>query len=79
MTQEITGQRLKEFIERVERLDEEKKARQEDRKEVYAEAKSAGFQVKVMKAIVRLRKVSVEKRREEQELLEMYQAAIGME
>lgn len=76
---EVTGERLKSFIERVERLEEEKKAISEDIKDIYLEAKSAGFDAKIIKAIVKLRKVSQEKRREEQELLDLYCSAIGLE
>lgn len=75
----IAGKRLKSFIERVERLEEEKAALAEDIKEVYAEAKAVGFDTKTMRKLVRLRKMDVEKRREEDELLELYKAAIGLE
>lgn len=76
---EVTGDRLKSFIERVERLEDEKKGIADDIKYIYLEAKSAGFDTKIIKAIVKLRKVSQEKRREEQELLDLYCSAIGME
>lgn len=75
---EISGNRLKSFIERVERLEEEKKTLAEDIKDVYSEAKATGFDPKVMRKIVSLRKTNLEKRREEQELLELYMSAIGM-
>lgn len=75
---EISANRLKSFIERVERLEEEKKTLAEDIRDVYAEAKSTGFEPKVMRKIVSLRKTNLEKRREEQELLELYMAALGM-
>jgi uncharacterized protein (UPF0335 family) len=74
----VSGQRLKSFLERVERLEEEKKALAEDIRDVYSEAKSLGFEVKIMRKIVSLRKTNVEKRREEAELLELYMSAIGM-
>ena len=74
----VAGKRLKSFIERVERLEEEKKGLMEDIKEVYAEGKATGFDVKTMRKIVRLRKMDVEKRREEDELLEVYRAAVGI-
>ncbi|MDI1228634.1 MAG: DUF2312 domain-containing protein [bacterium] len=74
----VSGQRLKSFLERVERLEEEKKALAEDIRDVYSEAKSLGFEVKIMRKIVSLRKTNVEKRREEAELLDLYMAAIGM-
>ena len=75
----VTGERLRSFIERVERLEEEKSALAEDIKDIYAEAKGFGFDAKTMRKIVRLRKMDLEKRREEDELLELYKAAIGME
>jgi uncharacterized protein (UPF0335 family) len=74
----VSGNRLKAFIERVERLEEEKAALAEDVREVYGEAKATGFDPKIMRKIVGLRKANLEKRREEQELLELYMAAIGM-
>jgi uncharacterized protein (UPF0335 family) len=75
----VAGQRLKAFIERVERLEEEKAALAEDIKEVFAEAKGTGFDVKTMRKIIKLRKMDAEKRREEQELLDLYASAIGMQ
>jgi uncharacterized protein (UPF0335 family) len=75
---EISGNRLKSFIERVERLEEEKKALGEDIRDVYSEAKATGFEPKIMRKIVSLRKTNLEKRREEQELLDLYMSAIGM-
>ena len=75
----ISGERLRSFIQRIEKLEEDKAAVCEDIKEVYAEAKGIGFDIKIIRQIVRLRKVEVEKRRENDELLELYKAAIGME
>lgn len=75
---EVSGNRLKSFIERVERLEEEKSAIAEDIRDVYAEAKGTGFDPRVMRKIVSLRKTNLEKRREQQELLELYMSAIGM-
>ena len=75
----VAGQRLSSFIERIERLEEEKAALMEDIKEVYAEAKGVGFDVKTMRKIIALRKLDPEKRREEEELLILYQQAIGMQ
>lgn len=74
----VSGQRLRQFIERIERLEEEKSALQEDIKEVFAEMKGVGFDVKTARKILKLRKMDVEKRREAEELLELYKAAIGM-
>lgn len=75
---EVSGARLKSFIERVERLEEEKKALAEDVRDIYSEAKATGFDPKIMRKIISLRKTNLEKRREEQELLELYMSAIGM-
>lgn len=74
----VAGQRLKSFIDRIERLEEEKTAIMEDIKEVYAEAKGTGFDAKTMRKVVTLRKMDTEKRRESEELLDLYKAAIGM-
>jgi uncharacterized protein (UPF0335 family) len=74
----VAGKRLVAFIERIERLEEEKAGLAEDLKEVYGEAKAVGFDVKTMRRIVKLRKMDVEKRREEDELLELYKSAIGL-
>lgn len=75
---EVSGNRLKSFIERVERLEEEKKALSEDISDVYKEVKASGFDPKITRKIVTLRKQNLEKRREESELLELYMSAIGM-
>lgn len=74
----VAGQRLTAFIERIERLEEEKAALMEDLKEVYAEAKGVGFDVKTIRKIISLRKMDTEKRRESEELLDLYKSAIGM-
>lgn len=74
----IAGERLKSFVERVERLEAEKKIIADDIKEVYAEAKTVGFEPKIIRKIVSIRKVELEKRREENELLDLYMSAIGM-
>lgn len=81
MTEEfsVTGERLLSFIERIERLDEECIALKNDIKEIYSEAKATGFETKVIRRIVSMRRMDVQKRREEAELLELYAAAIGME
>lgn len=75
----VAGKRLKSFLDRVERLEEEKKGLADDIKNIYAEAKGVGFDVKTMRKILKLRKMETEKRREEEELLELYKAAIGLE
>lgn len=69
---------LKAFIERVERLDEEKKAISDDIRDVYAEAKGSGFDVKAMRSIIRLRKMDSDERRESEAILETYMNALGM-
>lgn len=74
----VSGKRLKSFIERVERLEEEKAALSEDIKEVYAEAKGVGFDTKIIRKIISIRKMDPEKRREEEELLDLYKSAIGI-
>lgn len=73
-----TGARLRSFIERIERLEEEKKAIADDIKEVYAEAKGQGFDVKTMRKIVGLRKKDPDDRAEEDALLDTYMSALGM-
>jgi uncharacterized protein (UPF0335 family) len=69
---------LKAFVERVERLEEEKKTISDDIRDVYAEAKANGFDVKALRAIVRLRKQDVDERREQEAILETYMHALGM-
>ena len=77
-TSDSSAARLKSFIERIERLEEEKADIAADIKEVYSEAKGTGFDVKVMRQIVRLRKIETDARREMEELLDLYQRALGM-
>jgi uncharacterized protein (UPF0335 family) len=69
---------LKAFIERVERLEEEKKAIADDIRDVYSEAKGNGFDVKALRTIVRLRKQDADERREHEAILETYMHALGM-
>ena len=69
---------LKAFVERVERLEEEKRALSDDIRDVYAEAKGTGFDVKALRRIVSLRKQDTDQRREEAAVLEMYMNALGM-
>ena len=69
--------RLKTIIERVERLEEDKAAVAADIKEVFAEAKGEGFDVKILRKVVRLRKQDKAKRQEEEAILDLYLAAIG--
>ena len=77
-TEEVNAGHLRAFIERIERLEEEKKALADDIKDVYAEAKGNGFDVKIMRKIVSIRKQDREKRREEEEILDLYMAALGI-
>jgi uncharacterized protein (UPF0335 family) len=74
----IAGERLKSFIERVERLEEEKKALAEDIKEVFAEAKGVGFDVKTMRQILKLRRMDKDDVDEQEALLDTYLRALGM-
>ena len=69
---------LKAFVESVERLEEEKKAISDDIKDVYAEAKGNGFDVKALRTIIRLRKQDADERREQETILETYMHALGM-
>ena len=69
---------LKAFVERIERLEEEKKPIADDIRDVYAEAKGTGFDVKALRTIVRLRKQDVDERREQETILETYMHALGM-
>jgi uncharacterized protein (UPF0335 family) len=69
--------RLKSLIERIERLEEDKQAVAGDLKEVYGEAKSEGFDTKILRKVVRLRKQDVAKRQEEEALTDLYLSAIG--
>ena len=69
---------LKAFIERVERLEEEKKALADDIRDVYAEAKGNGYDVTALRTIVRLRKLETTERQEQQAILDTYMHALGM-
>jgi uncharacterized protein (UPF0335 family) len=69
---------LKAFVERVERLEEEKKAITDDVRDVYAEAKASGYDVKALRTVVKLRKQDVNERKEQEAILETYMHALGM-
>ena len=69
---------LKAFVERVERLEEEKKATADDIRDVYAEAKANGFDIKALRTVVRLRKQDINERKEQEAILETYLHALGM-
>lgn len=74
----IAGDQLRAYIERIERLEEEKAALAADVREVFAEAKGNGFDVKIMRQVLRLRKMDGDDRAEEEALLDIYKRAIGM-
>ena len=76
-TDHVNAAHLRAFIERIEKLEEEKKAIAEDIKEVYGEAKGKGFDVKIIRKIVSIRKQDRDKRREEEEILDLYLRRAG--
>ncbi len=75
---EATDDRLRLLIERIERLEEEKKGTGEDIRDVYAEAKAVGYDAKIMRQIVRLRKMKPDDRNEMEMILDTYKAALGL-
>lgn len=75
----VAADQLRLLIERIERLEEEKKGIADDIKDVYSEAKSNGYDTKTIRAIVRLRKMEAHARQEAEALLETYKAALGLE
>ncbi len=77
-TDEVNAGHLRAFVERIERLEEEKRALGDDIKDVYGEAKANGFDVKIMRKIVSIRKQDRDQRREEETILDLYLAALGM-
>ena len=74
----IAADELRLLIERIERLEEEKKAMQDDIKDVYAEAKARGYDPKTMRTVVRLRKMETHVRQEAEAILDTYKAALGL-
>ncbi len=74
----VAAERLKSFIERIERLEEERAGIAGDIREVYSEAKGSGFDVKVLRQVIRLRKMDANDRSEMEVLLETYMRAVGM-
>jgi len=74
----IAGDRLRSLIERIERLEEERKSLSSDIKDIYSEAKSAGFDVKVIRQLIRVRKLEPAEVEEQETLLDVYRRAIGM-
>jgi uncharacterized protein (UPF0335 family) len=74
----IAKDHLKAFVERIERLEEEKKVIADDIRDVYAEAKANGFDAKALRSVVRLRKQDADERKEHEAILETYLQALGM-
>ena len=74
----VAGDQLRSYIERIERLEEEKAALASDARDVYAEAKANGFDTKAMRAIIRLRKLDASERDEQEHMLDTYKRALGM-
>jgi uncharacterized protein (UPF0335 family) len=74
----VASDRLRLLIERIERLEEEKKGMMDDIKDIYIEAKSAGFDTKAMKQIVRLRKKEKAEREAEEAMVDLYKEALGL-
>jgi len=73
----VSAQRLKSYISRIERLEEERKALGADVREIYSEAKAQGFDTKVMRQVVKLRKMDTAERQEQEALLQVYLDAVG--
>ena len=78
MSDVIAAEQLRLFIERIERLEEEKKGMADDIRDVYSEAKGQGYDTKTMRSIVRLRKMEKNARDEAEALLDTYKAALGL-
>ncbi|PTW59496.1 uncharacterized protein (UPF0335 family) [Breoghania corrubedonensis] len=74
----VAADQLRAFVERIERLEEEKKAISDDIKDVYGEAKGTGFDVKILRQVVRLRKQEPHEREEQEAILDLYMHALGM-
>ncbi|WP_429068470.1 DUF2312 domain-containing protein [Bosea sp. OAE752] len=77
MDDPVQGDQLKSIVERIERLEEEKKTIGDDIKEVYAEAKGNGYNPKIIRQVVRLRKIDIDERRENEAILDLYMQAVG--
>ena len=77
MEDPVAGDQLKSIVERIERLEEEKKTISDDIKEVYAEAKGNGYDVKVLRKVIAIRKRDADERREEEAILDLYLQAVG--
>jgi len=74
----VARDQLRTIVERIERLEEEKKAIADDIKEVFAEAKGNGFDVKTLRTVVRMRKIEATEREEQEAMLDLYMSALGM-
>ena len=74
----VAAGQLRSFVERIERLEEEKKSLADDIRDVYAEAKGNGFDTKVLRQVIRLRKKDAAERQEEEAILDLYMHALGM-
>ena len=74
----VAAEQLRSLVERIERLEEEKAALAGDIREVYAQAKGSGFDTKVLRQVVRLRKLNSSDRQEQESLLDIYKRALGM-
>lgn len=78
-SQTVAAGQLRAFIERIERLEEDKKTISEDIKDVFAEAKGTGFDTKAIRTIIKQRKKDLAERQEEESILDLYKAALGMQ
>jgi uncharacterized protein (UPF0335 family) len=78
-TESVAQDQLRAFVERIERMEEEKKAITDDIKEIYAEAKGNGFDTKVLRQVIRIRKQDRNERLEQEAILDLYMAALGMQ
>jgi len=74
----IAADRLRSLVERIERLEEEKQALAGDIREVFAEAKGAGFDTKIMRQVIKLKKLEQDDRQEQEHLLDLYKRALGL-
>lgn len=77
MDDPVQGDQLKSIVERIERLEEEKKTIADDISEVYAEAKGTGYDVKVLRKVIAMRKRDLDERKEEEAILDLYLQAVG--
>jgi uncharacterized protein (UPF0335 family) len=78
MATNVTSEQLRQFIERIETLEEEKRTLMDEIRGVYSEARATGYDVKTMRAIVRLRRMDANARAEQEALLDTYKAALGL-